>query len=72
MSACGAKGAASDEAMNTVNANAWSERACGVAAIAYIRDQTVDTRKLQNQLVQIVRINVLADFNGAGCVSDTI
>ena len=60
------KGAAPDKAMNSVNANARSDRACGVAAIAYIRDQTVDIRKLQNQLVQIVRINVVAGFNGVG------
>jgi hypothetical protein len=60
--------------MNTVNANARNERACGVAAVAYIRDQTVDTRKLQNSLVQIVRISVVAGYNGVGWqrVSDMI
>lgn len=68
------KGAAPDKAMNTVNANARNERACGVAAVAYIRDQTVDTRKLQNSLVQIVRISVVAGYNGVGWqrVSDMI
>ncbi|MGA9081496.1 MAG: hypothetical protein WB390_03485 [Pseudolabrys sp.] len=68
------KGAAPDKAMNAVNANARTARACGVAAIAYIRDQTVDTRKLQNRLVQIVRISVVAGYNGIGWqrVSDMI
>jgi hypothetical protein len=35
------------------------------AAIAYVHDGTVDTMKLENQLVQIVRINVVAGFNGS-------
>jgi hypothetical protein len=55
-----------DQAMRAVNASARDNRACGVAAIAYIRNQTVDTMKLQDNLVQIVRINVVAGFNGAG------
>jgi len=63
-SSCAAKGAEPDQAMTSVNANAHDDRACGVAAIAYIRDQTVDTMKLDNKLVQIVRISVFAGFNG--------
>ena len=51
-------GAAPDQAVQAVNANAMDERACGVAAIAYVHDGTVDTMKLENQFVQIVRINV--------------
>ena len=58
-------GAAPDQAVQAVNANAIDERACGVAAIAYVHDGTVDTMKLENQLVQIVRINVVAGFNGS-------
>ena len=58
-------GAAPDQAVQAVNANAMDERACGVAAIAYVHDGTVDTMKLENQLVQIVRINVVAGFNGS-------
>ena len=57
-------GAGPDQAMHAVNVNAMDERACGVAAVAYVRDGTVDTLKLDNQLVQIVRINVVAGFNG--------
>jgi hypothetical protein len=55
-----------EQAMRAVNASARDNRACGVAAIAYIRNQTVDTMKLRDNLVQIVRINVVAGFNGAG------
>ncbi len=68
------KGANPDKAMNAVNATVPGQRACGVAAIAYIRNQTVDTVKLQNNLVQIVRINIVAGFNGSGWqrVSDTV
>jgi hypothetical protein len=53
-------------AMQAVNTNANDTRACGVAAIAFVRDETVDTVKLKDSLVQIVRINVVAGFNGAG------
>jgi hypothetical protein len=55
-----------ENAMQAVNASARDARACGVAAVAYVRDETVDTMKLKNSLVQIVRINVVAGFNGAG------
>ena len=60
------KGTQPDQAMRAVNASARDDRACGVAAIAYVRDHTVDTMKLPDKLVQIVRINVVAGFNGAG------
>ncbi|HET7190481.1 MAG TPA: hypothetical protein VFI98_01085 [Pseudolabrys sp.] len=67
-------GAEADQAMHAVNDSAHDERACGVAAIAYIRDATVDTMKLDNRLVQIVRINVVAGFNGSSWqrVSDMV
>jgi hypothetical protein len=58
------KGSRPDKAMNAVNATVPDKRACGVAAIAYIRDQTVRMTKLQDKLVQIVRINVVAGYNG--------
>jgi hypothetical protein len=58
-------GAAPDQAVQAVNNNAMDERACGVAAVAYVHDGTVDTMKLDNMLVQIVRINVVAGFNGS-------
>lgn len=67
-------GAKSEQAMHAVNDSAHDARACGVAAIAYIRDATVDTMKLDNSLVQIVRINVVAGFNGSNWqrVSDMV
>src|SRR5262249_17303964 len=55
-----------EQAMQAVNASARDARACGVAAVAYVRDETVDTMKLKDSLVQIVRINVVAGFNGSG------
>ncbi|HEY6024328.1 MAG TPA: hypothetical protein VIV34_09145 [Pseudolabrys sp.] len=68
------KGTQPEQAMRAVNASARDQRACGIAAIAYIRDATVDTVTLQNNLVQIVRINVVAGFNGTGWqrVSDMV
>lgn len=59
-------GAEPGQAMRAVNATARDRRACGIAAIAYIRDATVDTMAMQDRLVQIVRINVVAGFNGSG------
>ena len=59
-------GAELGQAMRAVNATARDRRACGIAAIAYIRDATVDTMAMQDRLVQIVRINVVAGFNGSG------
>jgi hypothetical protein len=61
-----ARGAAAKDAMRAVNANAHNPHACGVAAIAFTRDKTVDAKPVQNKLLQIVRINVLAGFNGNG------
>jgi len=55
-----------EQAMQTVNITARDAHACGIAAIAYVRDGTVDTLKLKDRLVQIVRINVVAGFNGSG------
>ena len=67
-------GARPEQAMLAVNTGARDTRACGVAAVAYVRDGTVDTMKLQDRLVQIVRINVVAGFNGSGWqrVSDLV
>ncbi|HWE78876.1 MAG TPA: hypothetical protein VG270_10185 [Pseudolabrys sp.] len=59
-------GAAAKDAMLKVNQQAKDPHACGVAAIAFTRDKTVDAKPVANKLVQIVRINVLAGFNGNG------
>ena len=58
------RGTAPEQAMQAVNDGAKDERACGVAAIAYVRDATVDTTTIKDKLVQIVRINIVAGFNG--------
>jgi len=60
------KGAAPEKAMQAVNTAARDGHACGIAAVAYIRDRTVGTVKLNDRLVQIVRINVVAGFTGSG------
>ena len=60
------KGAAPEKAMKVVNAAARDGHACGIAAVAYVRNQTVGTVKLRDRLVQIVRINVVAGFTGSG------
>jgi len=52
--------------MQAVNTTARDGHACGIAAVAYIRDRTVGTVKLNDRLVQIVRINVVAGFTGSG------
>jgi hypothetical protein len=69
-----AKGIAADAAMKTVNTQANNPRACGLAAIAFIRDKTLDTKTVKDKLVQVVRINILAGFNGNSWdrVSNTI
>ena len=61
-----AQGRRTRKAMQVVNADARDGHACGVAAVAYIRNQTVGTVKLKDRLVQIVRINVVAGFTGSG------
>lgn len=53
-------------AVNDVNEEANDPKACGVAAIAYRRDKTMATRSLNGKLVDIVRISVLAGYNGRG------
>ena len=52
--------------MQVVNAAARDGHACGIAVVAYIRNQTVGTVKLKDRLVQIVRINVGAGVTGSG------
>ena len=53
-------------ALSRVNTEAEDTTACGVAAIAFLRDQTIATRPMGNRLVQIVRVNIVAGFNGTG------
>jgi len=60
------KGKAAKDAMTAVNAQARDPHACGLAAIAFVPEKTVDTKSVENKLMQIVRINVVGGFNGDG------
>ncbi len=53
-------------AVAKVNEQAGEPRACGVAAIAFVPHKTLDTKTLGGKLVRIVKINVVAGYNGAG------
>ena len=53
-------------AVASVNQKAQQPRACGVAAIAFVPDKTLDTKAIGGKLVRIVRINVIAGYNGTG------
>ncbi|MDO9411220.1 MAG: hypothetical protein Q7T81_01415 [Pseudolabrys sp.] len=60
------QGTEAKSALETVNAEVNDDRACGIAAVAFLRDETIKTRPMGNRLVQIVRINVVAGYNGKG------
>lgn len=51
-------------AVTLVNDEARDPRACGVAAVAFMSDKMVDMKTVNGKLVQIVRINVVAAFDG--------
>jgi hypothetical protein len=53
-----------DAAIVAVNHEAKDPRACGVAAVAFMSDKMVDMKNVQGKLVQIVRISVVAAFDG--------
>lgn len=60
-----AQGTEAKTAMQAVNAEAGDPRACGIAAVAFERAATLENKALNDQLVQVVRINVLAGFDGS-------
>ena len=57
-------GAEVARAVRAVNDEAKDPRACGIAAVAFTSDKMVDMKSVQGKLVQIMRINVLAAFDG--------
>jgi len=61
-----AGGTKAKEAIAQINAEAHDPRACGLAAIAFVPDKMVETKPVADKLMQIVRINVVAGFNGSG------
>jgi hypothetical protein len=52
--------------VNKVNAATHQVSACGVAAIVYDPNQTMDTKSVEGRLIEIVRIRVLAGYSGSG------
>jgi hypothetical protein len=61
-----ADGIAADQAMKKVNDDAQNPRACGIAAIAFVPDKMVDAKPVNNKLLQVERINVIAGYDGSG------
>ena len=57
-------GEEADRALIAVNQEAKDPRACGIATVAFMSDKMVDMKNVQGKLVQIVRINVVAAFDG--------
>jgi len=53
-------------AVAKVNQQAQDPRACGVAAVAFVPDKTMATKPMGGRLVKIMRINVVAGYNGTG------
>ena len=51
-------------AMAKVNEQAQNPRACGLAAVAFVPDKTMATKTMGGRLVRIVRVNVVAGYNG--------
>lgn len=58
------KGTEAKEAVDAVNRKADDPLACGMAAVAFVPAQTIDTKVVQHRLLKIVRINVYAGFDG--------
>lgn len=61
-----AQGVAADDAMKRINDEAQDAQACGVAAIAFKRDKMLHAHAVENKLLEVVQINVLAGFDGTG------
>lgn len=61
-----AEGVAADQAMKRINDDAQDAHACGVAAIAFKRDKMLQAHPVENKLLEVVQINVLAGFDGTG------
>ena len=52
-------------AVTEVNRKAQDQKACGLAAIAYRADKTLETKTIQGKVVAIVQISVIAGYNGS-------
>lgn len=58
------QGRTGQAAMDAVNAEAHDPQACGLAAIAFTQGQTLELKPVANKLVQVIRVNILAGFDG--------
>jgi hypothetical protein len=58
------QGREAQAAMDAVNNEAHDPQACGLAAIAFTKGQTLELKPVANKLVQVVRVNILAGFDG--------
>ena len=61
-----ARGTETMMAVNGVNKQVRDPKACGLAAIAYKRGKTLTSKSLNGKLMDIVRIDVLAGYDGHG------
>jgi hypothetical protein len=59
-----ADGAAASDALQEVNERAHDLHACGIAAIAYVRDKMLQCHAVENKMLEVVRIAVLAGYDG--------
>lgn len=59
-----ADGTEMQHALLVVNREARDPRACGLAAVAYLRDRTVETKDMEGKVVAIVRVNIVAGYDG--------
>ena len=57
-------GQESEPAIKAVNMEEKNPHACGIAAAAFRRTATLDTKAVRGKLMQIVRVNILAGFDG--------
>jgi hypothetical protein len=60
------RGIVAEDAMKRINDDAHDAHACGVAAIAFKRDKMLHAHTVENKLLEVVQINVLAGFDGTG------
>lgn len=61
-----AKGMDVNPAATKVNAEVHDQHACGLAAVAYVPDATIATETKGDGLLKIVRVNIVAGYNGSG------
>lgn len=61
-----AAGRKAEDAMAAVNKESHNPNACGLATIAFVQDAMLTSKPVDNKLVQVVRINIVAGYTGQG------